>query len=179
MVTERELTRTVAPRSPGPLRTDDCITVITAGYDKTKSSQTAAVTRRTPANHVYYFDNGVQTRGPCVGIIYAGAAYYSIWGIAWLIRWKEILTSNEFATLMMLYPLVFISVIVQYFYPYLLVEMFVTSVATMLVSAFVLRPEQQLCTMLQDVDPTRAKDRVQQAQDEDRRRGDARTGRNA
>lgn len=49
---------------------------------------------------------------------------------------------------MMLYPLVFISVIVQYFYPYLLVEMFVTSVAMMLVSAFVLRPEQQLDSLV-------------------------------
>lgn len=36
-----------------------------------------------PLHHlVYYFDNGVQTRGPCVGIIYACAVYYSIWGIA-------------------------------------------------------------------------------------------------
>ena len=102
-----------------------------------------------PLHHlVYYFNNGVQTRGPCVGVIYASAVYYSIWGIAWLIRWKEVLSTDEFATLMMLYPLVFVSVIIQYFYPFLLVEMFVTSVAMLLVSAFVLRPEQQLDSLV-------------------------------
>ncbi|MDO4796572.1 MAG: EAL domain-containing protein [Coriobacteriales bacterium] len=98
-----------------------------------------------PFHHlVYSFPDGVQTRGPLVGAIYASALYYSFIGIGWLFRWRAALSNDEFSTLMMLYPLVFISLVIQFYMPTLHVQMFATSVCMMLVSAFVLRPEKQL-----------------------------------
>lgn len=109
----------------------------------------AAFILLNPIHHlVYYFLDGVRTRGPCFGVIYASAAYYSIIGIGWLFRWKKALSSNEFATLMMLYPLVLVSVVIQYYFPHIHIEMFMTSVGMLLVSAFVLRPERQLDSLV-------------------------------
>ncbi len=97
-----------------------------------------------PLHHLMFvYQDGVIARGPAVLALYASAAYYSLLGMLWLIRWKRALSSDEFATLMMQYPLVLLAVYVQFYFPHLHVEMFATSVAIMLVSAFVMRPENQ------------------------------------
>lgn len=102
-----------------------------------------------PLHHlIYFFAGGVRVRGPLIGIIYASAVYYSLIGVGWLFRWRRAYNDDEFATLMMLYPMVFISVLIQYYMPHLRIEMFVTSVAVMLVSAFVLQPEKQLDSLV-------------------------------
>lgn len=105
----------------------------------------SAIVLTNPVHHlVFDFVEGVQTRGTFVWIVYVCATYYSAIGIGWLFRWRKTLSSDGFSTLMMLYPLVFISVLIQFYMPHLRVEMFATSVCLMLVSAFVLCPEQQL-----------------------------------
>lgn len=103
-----------------------------------------------PLHHLVFASHGgVVERGPGIMAIYASTAYYSAIGIWWLIRWKRVLSDDEFATLMMLYPLVLLAVFVQYNFPHLHVEMFATSVAIMLVSAFVIRPERQTDSLVQ------------------------------
>lgn len=102
-----------------------------------------------PAHHlIYFFQEGEMVRGPFIWTIYASAAYYTLIGIVWLLRWKNVIGHDEYATLMMLYPLVLIAVIIQFYNQHLKVEMFMTSVALLLVSSFVLRPEKQLDSLI-------------------------------
>lgn len=102
-----------------------------------------------PLHHLVFAYSGnsfVRTEG--VATIYASTAYYSAIGIWWLLRWRRVLTDDEFATLMMLYPLVLLSVFVQYYFPYVHIEMFTSSVAIMMVSAFVMRSERQMDSLV-------------------------------
>ena len=95
-----------------------------------------------PFHHlIFTYENGVASRGPWLFVLYLDALYYSLIGAGWLLRWRSLLSSDEFATLMLLYPIVLAAVVVQYFTPGLRIEMFVTAVAMMLVSAFVVHPE--------------------------------------
>lgn len=95
-----------------------------------------------PLHHlVYTYEAGAIVQGPLKHVLYFVAAYYAVTGIVWLIHWRIVLSSDEFATLMMLYPLIFVSVFVQHTFPNLHIEMFITSIAMMLVAAFVIRPE--------------------------------------
>ncbi|MBQ9043854.1 MAG: EAL domain-containing protein [Eggerthellaceae bacterium] len=95
-----------------------------------------------PLHHlVFEFVDGVLVRKPLLMILYVGAVYYSIIGIAWLIRWRALLSTNEFVTLMMLYPIMLAETVIQYFVPELRLDMFVTSVVMLLVSAFAIHPE--------------------------------------
>lgn len=102
-----------------------------------------------PVHHlIYSIQDDVMQRGPFIWVIYASALYYTLVGIWWLVRWKPVMDEDEFSTLMLMYPLVLLSVVIQYFYMNLRVEMFFTSVGLMLVSAFVIRPEKQLDSLV-------------------------------
>ena len=102
-----------------------------------------------PFHHlVYYYEGGIQQQGPLIQALYLSAAYYSIIGIAWLIRWNAVIDEDEFATLLLLYPIILSSVFIQYLYPDLHIEMFITSIAMMLLSAFVVRPERRLDSLV-------------------------------
>lgn len=97
-----------------------------------------------PLHHlVYYYVQGMPEPGHCIWILYAVAAYYALIGVAWLVRWRKLLASLEFATLLLLYPIVFASLAVEYTFPTLRINMFITSVAMMIISAFVIRPENR------------------------------------
>ena len=105
---------------------------------------TVAFVLTNPLHHlVFSMEDGRIERHSFIAVVYIEAVYYSLIGIGWLIRWREILDRDTFATLMALYPIVFSFVTVQYSVPALRVDMFVTSIVLMLVSAFVLRPEIQ------------------------------------
>ena len=98
-----------------------------------------------PIHHlVFVYEDGVPQRGPLMGIVYAVAAYYSAIALGWLIRWREVLGMAEFYTMLALFPVVMFSVVVQFAFPRLHIEMFVLSVAMLLLSAFVIRPENRM-----------------------------------
>ena len=102
-----------------------------------------------PLHHlVYYYEGGISHRGPCILVLYATAAYYSLFGIGWLLRWRSAFDYNEFCILMMLYPFMFIAVYIQYNFPFIRVDMFTTAVSMMLISAFVIPPEKHVNTQM-------------------------------
>ena len=102
-----------------------------------------------PFHHlVYHYVDGVSQHGPLVPLLYAIAIYYSAVGVAWLVRWRSVLNEAEFATLLILYPVIFFSAFIQYTYPDQHIEMFMTSVGIMLISAFVIRPEKRLDSLV-------------------------------
>ena len=95
-------------------------------------------------NLVFVSVNGIPARGPFFWTLYVIATYYALIGIVWLIRWKSIINRVEFSVMMALYPLIYVSLIIQYAFPVLNMEMFITSISMMLLSAFVIRPETQM-----------------------------------
>ena len=96
-----------------------------------------------PFHHlVYYYEGGTSHRGDGILVLYAIAAYYCAFGIGWLIKWKAAFDENEFPILMMLYPFMFIAVYIQYYVPYMRVDMFATAVAMLIISAFIIPPEK-------------------------------------
>ena len=102
-----------------------------------------------PLHHlVYFYTDGIPQSGPLMPTLYASAGYYSLVGIYWLIRWRAVFSEDEFATLLMLYPIILVSVFIQYLYPELHIEMFVTSIAMMLISAFVIQPEKRIDSLV-------------------------------
>lgn len=102
-----------------------------------------------PLHHlVYSYVGGVIQRGPLSLVIYASMGYYSLLGIGWIIRWRSVLSEDEFATLLLLYPIMLSSVVIQYTCPELHIEMFITSIAMLFVSAFVIRPEKRLDSLV-------------------------------
>lgn len=102
-----------------------------------------------PLHHlIFHYDGAANVRGPLIGIIYGSALYYSVIGIWWLFRWRPVMTGDMFPTLMLIYPLALLAVIIQYFYPFLHVEMFFTSISLLMVSTFVLRPDYQLDSLV-------------------------------
>ena len=90
---------------------------------------------------IFTFEGGMVQRRVFLQVLYAEAGYYSIIGIYWLFRWRMLFSSNEFATLIMLYPIMMAVTVIQYYVQGLRLEMFVTSIAMMLISAFVIHPE--------------------------------------
>lgn len=100
-----------------------------------------------PLHHgIYAFTgNGIEAvRGPYIWTIYLSAVYYSLLGIGLLLRWRKVLSPHKFGALLAMYPLNLVAVLLQLFNPYLRVEMFFTSIAIMLVSTLVMRPEDDI-----------------------------------
>ncbi len=123
-----------------------------------------ALVLTNPCHHlVYVMQDGIPQHGPLIASIYLESIYFSLIGIGWLIRWRSILDRDTFATLLALYPIVFSFVIVQYSIPALRVEMFVTSIVLMLVSAFVLRPELQQDSLVEAASLQAYRDMCQRA----------------
>ncbi len=110
---------------------------------------TVLIVLTNPLHHlVFFYENGFAQREPLICVLYFCAIYYSLIGIAWLIRWRELLDPEELSTLMLLYPIMLAAAAIQYELPALRLEMFVTSIAMMLVSAFVIHPETRRDAMV-------------------------------
>ena len=108
-----------------------------------------ALVLTNPIHHfVFTYEAGAIVRAPGIMAIHVSTIYYSLIGLAWLFRWHRVLNEDAFATLLTLYPLAFASAIIQYHLPHLSIETFATSVAMMLVSAFVIRPERQMDSLV-------------------------------
>ncbi len=81
-------------------------------------------------------------RGPLFFIIYVASSVYAIMGLYFLFRYKNFIDLSKWLTLLFMYVMIFFSVGTQLLFPDLLVEMFYTSLACLLVCLLVLRPEE-------------------------------------
>ena len=86
-------------------------------------------------------EHGYQ-RGPYLLFLYIISIAYSLVGVFYLIYCFRFLTFGKWFALMSMYLLSFIGIIIQYFKPFLLVEIFATSIALLLIILMVLRPEE-------------------------------------
>ena len=81
-------------------------------------------------------------RGGQIILLYAISLFYVLCGVIYLFRFKRFLDLDKWFALISLYALTVIAIILQLLYPNLLVELFSTSIAFMIVVLFVLRPEE-------------------------------------
>ncbi len=92
-------------------------------------------------------ENLKYVRGPHMKIPYVTAVIYCSIGIIYLLKHRKLFTGGKLASLIVIYPLTLAAAIIQWFNPIMLVELFFTSVAVMLITITVQRPEELIDSM--------------------------------
>lgn len=94
---------------------------------------------------IFYFNKEYHyTRGPHMYILYICAFANMIICLTYLIRYRKLFSRDKFWALFSMLPLELCAVVIQLFYPELLVEMFANTVAISLLSTILQRPEELL-----------------------------------
>ncbi|MBQ7488777.1 MAG: EAL domain-containing protein [Clostridia bacterium] len=83
-------------------------------------------------------------RGPLMLAFYGIATIYGIVGLAYCIYCRRYLPKKNWNALLCAYILVHLAVLIQFFYPKMLVEMFCTAVAELLAMLSIMRPEERM-----------------------------------
>ena len=84
------------------------------------------------------------TRGPLMLAFYGVALLYGVAGFVYCVYCRRYLTGDKWAALLGIYLLEHAAVVIQFFHPELLVEMFCTAVGEMLVMLSIMRPEERM-----------------------------------
>ena len=103
---------------------------------------------------IFYFDqNHVYNRGDHMLILYVFAFINMIVCTVYIFKYKKLFSAQKFFALTSMLPFEFLAVIIQWFVPNLLVEMFANAVALFLVLTTVQRPEeiQESVTLLKNL----------------------------
>lgn len=97
-----------------------------------------------PFHHMtFYFDeNLVYHRGILLYVLYLASFFYLVCGVVYLIRFKKMITKDKFVALILMYPFNVLAILIQLFWPRLLVELFMTSLTMLLVALVIQRPEE-------------------------------------
>ena len=83
-------------------------------------------------------------RGPLLMIHYAIAGIYAVAGTVYCVYCRRYLAMKKWISLLSLYIFAFAAIVVQYFRPDLLVEMFFTAIGEMMIMLMVMRPEERM-----------------------------------
>lgn len=96
---------------------------------------------------IFYFDEQMlYQRGPAILLLYVIAGFYMVYGVCFLIRYRKLFSRNQFIALISMIPINLLAVIIQLFMPSLLIEMFATSVAMLIISISIQSPENIIDT---------------------------------
>ena len=82
------------------------------------------------------------SRQSAILVLYAVSMLYAVGGALYLISCRRFLPPGKLLPLMSLYALSILAAVVQYFFPYLLIEMITTAFSAVIIILFVLRPEE-------------------------------------
>lgn len=97
----------------------------------------------TPFTHaVFYIDErNAYTRGPLFFILYASAVFYLFYIILYATVYVKNIGMQKYFAIVSIFPMQIVAMTVQYYYPHILIEMFLTSICALLVLFIVQRPE--------------------------------------
>lgn len=84
------------------------------------------------------------TRGPLMMVCYGIALIYGLVGLAYCVYCRRFLAKNKWAALLSVYILAHLAVLIQLYYPTLLIEMFCTALGEMLIMISIMRPEERM-----------------------------------
>jgi len=96
--------------------------------------------------HVVFYlnDNDAYTRGPVFFLLYLVALYYTIYGMIHLFRYRKTISKRLLVALACLFPFTIIAVIIQFFFNYLLIELFANACGLLFISMIIQRPEERI-----------------------------------
>lgn len=99
-----------------------------------------------PVTHsVFYFNEQQQyTRGTLFPILYACAFLYMVIGFFYLMRYRKLFTADKFFALMTIFPLNIAAVVIQWFFPVYLVEIFANTLGLLFITMTIQRPEETI-----------------------------------
>lgn len=83
-------------------------------------------------------------RGPLMIVFYVIALVYGLAGLAYCIYCRRYLPKDQWIALLSVYVLAHLAVLIQFFYPTLLVEMFCTALGEMMIMLSIIRPEERM-----------------------------------
>lgn len=96
---------------------------------------------------VYYLDEtDTYVRGNLFFLLYLTVAFYIIFGMVNLYRYRKLFSKQRYFVLMFVFPLMTISVLIQLFYPKVLVEMFAGACGLLFISTMIQRAEETIDT---------------------------------
>ena len=96
-------------------------------------------------HNVFYFnEEGDYVRGQFFWVNYAVAVFYLAACVAQLVKHHKTIQKARFISIFSIIPAVICAVLVQYFFPFLLIESFVIAVCILYVSLVVIRPEENI-----------------------------------
>ncbi len=83
-------------------------------------------------------------RGPGVIFLYTVAFFYGTYGAMYLVHYRKFASPDKIISLMSLYLITFVAIVIQLYYPALMVEMFSTAFGFLVIVLVVLRPEETI-----------------------------------
>lgn len=96
---------------------------------------------------VYYLDEtDAYVRGSLFFLLYLTVAFYIIFGMVNLYHYRKLFSKRRYYALMFVFPLMTVFVIIQLFYPKVLVEMFAGACGLLFISMMIQRPEETIDT---------------------------------
>lgn len=94
---------------------------------------------------VYYLDeNEMYTRGDAFFVLYAVAAFYIIYGIAYLYKYRNTLSKRRAKALFALFPLIMTAVVLQMIFSKHVIEMFANAIGILFIAMLIQRPEERM-----------------------------------
>lgn len=99
-------------------------------------------------HQVFYLDDNLRyTRGSMLTVLYVCAAIYIIYGAVHLIVYRKLFSRQKFVALFLLFPMEILAVAIQFLCPWLLIEIFLTTIAELLILITIQRPEENIDTI--------------------------------
>lgn len=99
-----------------------------------------------PVSHeMFYLDeNGTYTRGSQFLLLYIVAIIYVGYGAYYIYHYRKLFNKRRYVALLSLYPFMICAVVVQYFFPEFIVEMFASASGILFISMMIQRPEETI-----------------------------------
>lgn len=106
----------------------------------------AAALAINPFRHImFYLDtNDFYTRGSHFLLLYAVALIYIVYGVSYVYYYRKLFSRRRYIALVSIFPFMLGAVVIQYFFPNLLVEMFANACGLLFISMMVQRPEETI-----------------------------------
>lgn len=94
---------------------------------------------------IFYLDQqDAYVRGSGFWALYAVVAFYIVYGIYYVFKYKETINRRRLVSLVSIYPLMMISVVIQMFYKNLIIEMFTNACGILVIAMMIQRPEERI-----------------------------------
>lgn len=97
-------------------------------------------------NLVFTVENNDYVRGPLLLLLYICSGSYLLAGAIYLFSFRRLVSKFKAVATYSIFVFTIVSLLIQYFFPTYLVEMFATSVALLFVSVTIQRPEELIDT---------------------------------